>query len=125
MERPRSSRPTSASGRCGFETANRRVAFTQLKDVSVSTVFLGTDQALLPGDLPLLFETKVFGGPADAELRRYSTWDEAEQGHGAVVSRSRLCWGRWSPERRPIRCRKVRERARLYATNAPILRKRA
>jgi hypothetical protein len=80
-----------------FETANRRVAFTQLKNVSVSTVFLGTDQALLPGDPPLLFETKVFGGPADAELRRYATWDDAEQGHGAVVSRIEALLGSMGP----------------------------
>jgi hypothetical protein len=64
-----------------FETANRRVAFTQLKNVSVSTVFLGTDQALLPGDPPLLFETKVFGG----------------QGHGAVVSRIEALLGSMGP----------------------------
>jgi hypothetical protein len=70
-----------------FETANRRVAFTQAKSASVSTVFLGTDQALLPGDPPILFETKVFGGVSDGEVRRYATWDEAERGHRAVVAR--------------------------------------
>jgi hypothetical protein len=70
-----------------FETANRRVAFTQSKNVSVSTVFLGTDQALLPGDPPVLFETKVFGGASDGEVRRYNTWEDAERGHRAVVAR--------------------------------------
>ncbi len=70
-----------------FETSNRRVAFTQAKSASVSTVFLGTDQALLPGDPPLLFETKVFGGPSDGEVRRYSSWEDAEHGHRAVVAR--------------------------------------
>jgi hypothetical protein len=71
-----------------YETANRRVAFTQARLASVSTVFLGTDQALLPDDPPILFETKVFGGPLDGEVRRYSTWDDAERGHGEIVSRA-------------------------------------
>jgi hypothetical protein len=70
-----------------FEMANRRVAFTQARYVSVSTVFLGTDQALSPDDPPLLFETKVFGGTHDGEVKRYSTWDEAERGHRALVTR--------------------------------------
>jgi hypothetical protein len=70
-----------------FETSNRRVAFTQARHVSVSTVFLGTDQRMLPEDAPVLFETKVFGGKHDAEVRRYSTWDDAERGHYAVVAK--------------------------------------
>ena len=70
-----------------FDTSNRRVAFTQARSVSVSTVFLGTDQALLPDDPPILFETKVFGGSLDGEVRRYATWDEAERGHRETVAR--------------------------------------
>jgi len=70
-----------------YETANRRVAFTQARRASVSTVFLGTDQALLPDDPPLLFETKVFGGARDGEVRRYTTWEEAELGHRETVAR--------------------------------------
>ncbi len=70
-----------------FETSNRRVAFTQARFVSISTVFLGTDQALLPDDPPLLFETKVFGGKHDGEVRRYTTWEDAERGHKALAAR--------------------------------------
>ena len=70
-----------------FETSNRRVAFTQARYVSISTVFLGTDQSLLPGDPPVLFETKVFGGALDGDVRRYGTWDEAERGHREIVAR--------------------------------------
>lgn len=32
-------------------------------------------------------ETMVFGGPLDAEMERYSTWDEAVAGHAAMVAR--------------------------------------
>ena len=70
-----------------YETANRRVAFTQGLEASVSTVFLGTDHALLPGDPPLLFETKIFGGARDGEVRRYSTWEDAERGHAEIVAK--------------------------------------
>jgi hypothetical protein len=51
-------------------------------DCRVSTVFLrGVDHQLWPGGPPLLFETMVFGGVLDREQERYSTWDEAEEGH--------------------------------------------
>jgi hypothetical protein len=69
-----------------FELANRTVARTHLDDdVEVSTVFLGNDHNFFGGP-PLLFETMVFGGPDDQWQERYSTWDEAEAGHNAVVA---------------------------------------
>jgi hypothetical protein len=54
----------------------RRVARTELDGADVSTVFLGLD---------LVFETLVFGGPMDGECHRYSTWEQAEVGHKAMV----------------------------------------
>jgi hypothetical protein len=45
----------------------------------VSTVFLGIDHGF--GDDPILFETMVFGGEYDGIQKRYSTWDEAVEGH--------------------------------------------
>lgn len=51
--------------------------------VLVSTVFLGFDHGW--GDeLPCLFETMVFGGQHDMYQERYSTFDEAEEGHKRV-----------------------------------------
>lgn len=66
-----------------IETANRLVARTTLsEDVEVSTVFLGIDYSpFRPGFPPILFETLVFGGKCDGDMRRYATWDEAEAGH--------------------------------------------
>ena len=69
-----------------FRKAERRVAKDRIGDVEVSTVFLGLDHSFGSGP-PLLFETMVFGGPLDEEMDRYTTWDEAEAGHKAMVKR--------------------------------------
>ena len=66
---------------------SRRVALTKIQaGVEVSTVFLLIDHSFDDG-LPLLFETMVFGGELDGELDRYGTWDEAVDGHNAMVKR--------------------------------------
>ena len=63
-----------------FDRAKVHVALTDHGDIRVSTVFLGLDHSY--GDSPpLLFETMIFGGPHDEYQERYSTWDEAEEGH--------------------------------------------
>lgn len=72
-----------------FEDAgeNRVVARTAVGTVTVSTVFLGVDHQFSPDGPPLIFETLVFGGPHDGTMDRYSTWDEAERGHVAMLAR--------------------------------------
>ena len=69
---------------------DRHVALTNLANggIQVSTVFLGLDHGYDNGP-PVLFETLVFGGLLDGEMERYCTWDEAEQGHEAMVDRVR------------------------------------
>lgn len=63
----------------------RRIALDELADnVTVSTVFLGLDHQYGNGP-PLLFETMVFGGSFNYEMRRYSTRAEALAGHARVV----------------------------------------
>jgi hypothetical protein len=71
-----------------FDKADRIVQKTTVGPAEVSTVFLGLDHSFGIGE-PLLFETLVFGGPLDQEMDRYSTWEEAEQGHKAMVERAR------------------------------------
>lgn len=61
-----------------------RVSRTEIADVHVSTVFLGTDHAFMGGP-PVLFETMIFGGPYDQWQWRYHTRDEALRGHTAAV----------------------------------------
>jgi hypothetical protein len=71
------------------ESADRRVGFTKIGRLTVSTVFLGLDHrfAASESELPILFETMVFGGGTQfAEFQmRYCTWEDAESGHQAIV----------------------------------------
>lgn len=68
-----------------FETADRVVNRTKLGEVTISTVFLGIDHNFFEKDKPLLFETMIFGDELNEETWRYSTWEEAEEGHHNAV----------------------------------------
>lgn len=68
-----------------LEKAERHVADDSIGDVRVSTVFLALDHRFAGGGPPLLFETMIFGGPRDGEMRRYNTWGQAEAGHAATL----------------------------------------
>lgn len=69
-------------------TENRRVSSTSLKNGSLSTVFLGIDHSY-GEEKPLLFESMAFdtGTEYDNEPYRYSTWQEAEEGHIELVDK--------------------------------------
>jgi hypothetical protein len=69
-----------------FETADRRVAFTEVPGGVVSTVFLGLDHNFGDGP-PLLFETMSFLDGESEECVRTSAWSEAEAAHRAMVAR--------------------------------------
>ena len=69
-----------------FQTADRDVAKTTVGEVLVSTVFLGLDHNFGEGP-PVLWETMVFGGPLDEETDRYTSREDAEAGHAAMVER--------------------------------------
>jgi hypothetical protein len=74
----------------------RRVALTEVGPYVVSTVWLGLDHGFGPGHAPLIFETMVFPGqgwhddtylaPAFDYQDRYSTEDQARQGHAETVT---------------------------------------
>lgn len=71
----------------------RTVAAEEIKNIYVSTVFLGLDHGFGDGP-PLLFETMAFvhdGGDVkyDQVCWRYATWDEAERGHRDMCQRIR------------------------------------
>jgi hypothetical protein len=55
-------------------------------NILVSTVFLGLDHRH-SGDVPILFETMIFGGLFDQYQNRYATWDEAVVGHNEAVKK--------------------------------------
>lgn len=69
----------------------RRVAQSERKEGTpwVSTVFLGLDHQFGDGP-PLLFETMAFDAEGqEIEMRRCSTWEEAERQHAEVVAELR------------------------------------
>jgi len=66
---------------------NRTVAKDEFGDAVISTVFLSIGHGFSSNDMPVLFETMVFGGELDEEQDRYCTWEEAEAGHMAMVAR--------------------------------------
>jgi hypothetical protein len=64
----------------------RRVARTDIGEgVDVSTVHLVLDHQYGDGP-PLIFETMIFGGEHDQDCWRYSTEEQANAGHEAVVA---------------------------------------
>lgn len=63
----------------------RKVALNELCGIDISTVFLGLDHNFSGIGPPLLFETIIFGGKCDGFCERYSTWEEAEEGHRRAV----------------------------------------
>jgi hypothetical protein len=70
-----------------YESPDRIVDWTGNSDVYVSTVFLGIDHNFGIYGPPLLFETMVFGGAHDNYMDRYSTWNEAQEGHKRMCER--------------------------------------
>ena len=59
----------------------KRVAKTEISEIEISTVFLGINHAISPEDPPQIFETMIFGGEHDEYQERYSTYEEAVEGH--------------------------------------------
>jgi hypothetical protein len=62
----------------------KRVARTEIGDITISTVWLGMDHRYGDG-YPVIFETMQFGGDADQDADRYCTLEEAQAGHDAWV----------------------------------------
>ena len=80
--------PTTDVEEAFGKKVNRRVAFTKVRDVDVSTIFLGIDHGY--GEekrKPLIFETLVFGGDMDGVMERYYTYKEAVIGHAIICER--------------------------------------
>ena len=67
-----------------YTPENQRVAATNIGESYISTVWLGINHQWEPTGPPLFFETMIFDGPLDGECWRYSTLDQAQQGHEAA-----------------------------------------
>lgn len=66
-----------------FEASNRTIARTEVGERYVSTVWMGLDHSFSEGP-PLIFETMVF--PECELCERYSTLEEAKEGHARMVA---------------------------------------
>jgi hypothetical protein len=53
-------------------------------DAEVVTTFTGRDHQMMDGP-PLLFETRVIGGPNRVDKWHWPTWEAAQAGHAAIV----------------------------------------
>ena len=59
----------------------RTVKRDEIGDILVSTVFLGLDHSWTPGGKPVLWETMIFGGEHDQYQERYTSHEDALEGH--------------------------------------------
>jgi hypothetical protein len=77
-----------AWGKFMADTRNeRQVARDQIGTVLISTVFLGVDHGWGNGrSAPVLWETRVFGGPLDQTQERYTSRADALAGHARWVN---------------------------------------
>lgn len=60
------------------------------KTIEVSTVFLGVDHRFDNNRVPIVFETMIFGGEFDENMERYSTWQDAVQGHQRWIEKVKV-----------------------------------
>ena len=56
-----------------------------IDDIFISTVFLGLDHAWNSGT-PVLWETMIFGGEHDQYMDRYSSYEDALEGHQTALN---------------------------------------
>jgi len=54
-------------------------------DIYVSTVFLGLDHAW-DSNIPVLWETMIFGGDHDQYQERYTSYEDALEGHQIALN---------------------------------------
>lgn len=62
---------------------NRRIGYDEFEGGYISTVCLGMNHRFT--EMPLWFETMIFGGEHDQYLERYATLAEAQEGHKRAV----------------------------------------
>jgi len=63
----------------------RTVKRDEIGDILVSTVFLGLDHAW-DSNVPVLWETMIFGGEHDQYQERYTSHEDALEGHKKALT---------------------------------------
>ncbi len=64
----------------------RIVKQDQVGDIFISTVFLGLDHAWDKAQGPILWETMIFGGEHDEYQERYTSHEDALEGHEKALT---------------------------------------
>ena len=68
------------------ENPNRKIVKQEyVDDIHVSTVFLGLDHSWT-GKIPVLWETMIFGGEHDNYQERYTSYQDALEGHQKALN---------------------------------------
>lgn len=70
---------------CKIQTKYKIVRYTKTSNGDVSTVWLGLEHGIVNGK-PVIFESLIFGGPCDQEMLRYTSLEEAIEGHKKIVN---------------------------------------
>lgn len=72
-----------------FPSERNIVSFTEIGGIRISTIFMGNNYG---GDTPYLFETMLFEGLENYDhlANRYSTYQEALEGHKIIVDKVKL-----------------------------------
>ena len=80
-------RSTSIDYSKWLEDNPKRKAVKQehIGDIFISTVFLGLDHAW-NSDVPVLWETMIFGGEHDQYQDRYTSYEDALEGHKKALN---------------------------------------
>lgn len=63
------------------ESVDRKLLLDKVGEVCISTVFLSFDHSFEKSSDPVLFETMIFGGEYDGYQIRYTSYDDAIEGH--------------------------------------------
>lgn len=69
-----------------FSKGNRILRQDRHYGILISTVFLGIDHSFHKEGPPVVFETMIFGGRYSDYQERYTTWDEAMEGHWRALT---------------------------------------
>ena len=64
----------------------KKTYFGTNDNIEVSTVFLTINYNPFPFGLPMLWETMIFGGIYEGVVDRYSSYEEAMQGHETMCN---------------------------------------
>lgn len=65
--------------------SRKTVKRDKIGSILVSTVFLGLDHAW-DSDIPVLWETMIFGGEHDQYQERYTSYEDALEGHKKALT---------------------------------------